>query len=518
MKSYLNSFCTAAIAVAILSGCSVKEVPSGLSDNEVETSKDVSYATFDFSIEGATKAPLTGDAAEKDSIKSVRLMIYAHTNANNGACEVDTTILTTGNQTATVPLTSGMKRIFVLANEYNKSWRFGDQKGSTLDKLIATKTTTSAGKLFLHEIDFGSPALSSSPAPLTSLDYSDMVTPNMVFSNSQADSVSLRQVLPNISETESQTGSGVTKNHFRIDLQRTVAKVTVYNTATLIEYYDNPAIHYRTLSDMTWGIRNQNRAIALLSGRNVNGSIQTPLLDVLNLADLMDTETYKPYWWTGGDTTEINIPLPQTSPALNYYYVPENVFDGVGNSTYIVVKALLTPNRPVTEIQYNSGNTIIRVRGTEYNYPKGKTYYCINYDNVDMSSLDFSFLNLWGIQHECFDDEELIRNFIYRIEHNGNPAGYTAGYVPQRLKIDTYENGVCYYRFDISNNNDGGLLRNKQYRGNITDFVTNPAVGLRGAAKLSDLDKIQTQDSGSTHATATVQVLPWETVDVDLHK
>ncbi|MDR0538402.1 MAG: hypothetical protein LBH04_10260 [Tannerellaceae bacterium] len=514
MKSYLNSFCTAAIAVAILSGCSVKEAPTGLSENEAETSKDVSYATFDFSIEGATKAPLTSDAGEKDSIKSVRLMVYAHTNANDGACEVDTTVLTTGNQTATVPLTSGTKRIFVLANEYDKSWRFDNQKGSTLDKLVATKTTTSAGKLFLHEVDFGTPRLGSSSTitPLTNLDYSDMVSPNMVFSNSQADSASLRRVLPNISENESQTGSDSTKNHFRIDLKRTVAKVTVYNTATLELRPVLPSTDprpYIKLCDLTWGIRNQNRAIALLPNTDANGRIQTPLLDVLNLAELMDTTIYKPYWWTGGDTTEINIPLPEASPASNYYYVPENIFDGVGNSTYIVVKAHLFYMRALISLTY-SGNTVDSEYGTDLR--KGNTFYRINYDNAD-ESIDYTVLNGRIHLNACFANKELAHGLLYRLENGGSGAGYSASYIPRRLSIDTYEGGVSYYRFDISNNSDGGFLRNKQYRGQITDFFKV------GAAKLSDLDRISAPlNEQPTHGTASFQILPWETVDFELKR
>ncbi|MDR0538359.1 MAG: hypothetical protein LBH04_10040 [Tannerellaceae bacterium] len=536
MKSY-STILFAATVAAILSGCAVKEVPAGLSENETESPRDVTYATFNFAVTGSTKAPLTSDAAEKDSIKSVRLMIYSHTSANNGTCEVDTTVLTTGNQTATVPLTSGTKRIFVLANEHNKSWRFGNQKGLTLDKLVASKTASSAGKLFLHEIDFGRPALSSSPAPLSSLDYSDMTTPYMVFSNSQSDSSSLRIVRPNISSEESQSGSDSTKNHFSIDLQRTVAKVTItgYSGGTFSSKWTSSVVKYcGTLDDLYWGVRNQNRAVALFKNTDANSKPLVPFHDALAGLDLSEIATYKPFWWSNGDSSEINIPLKSLSSATpsDYYYVPENVLDEVGNSTYIVVKARFKPQLPgaqVTSVSFD--NTAHIVNAVTYSSTLFPEAYYIdfnsNYDveNVpgsgrirnlpDILKRDSIMLNRTYLDFfKFYQTEDLAKSVVYFLENDGSSDGYTSSYEPKRHKIYKYENYICYYRFDISGNADGGLLRNKQYRGTITSF------GYIGAPCLEDLDRIQSTPSGSgdTHATATVQILPWDTVDVELKK
>ncbi|MDR0538362.1 MAG: hypothetical protein LBH04_10055 [Tannerellaceae bacterium] len=526
MTKHLLSVFAATIAATMLSSCAVKEAPVAFEEEETPSAGVPSYATFSFSVDGVTKAPLAGDAAEKDSIKSIRLMIYKRLSNSTGSCEIDTTIMTNDSESAALSLESGWKYILVIANDYSKSWRIPNQKGNALSKLLEERTAASGGKLALHDINFGEPALSAGTAePLTSLDYSSIATPDMIFSNAQAalptsataEWPNLFEILPDITLAQSQADTATERsNHFRMVLQRTVAKVgiytTSYSTGTGQRHEDG------ALSDTYWGVRNQSRAISIFKLVDGSGKVQPPFLNVLDGLDDTDWSIYNPYWWAGDESgAEINIPLGNS--VSSNYYVPENLYDKAGNSTYIVVKANFKPNVVVTGFTVDEASH--KITGTSYkNIDKGVTYYSVNYDYPPETeeaanlTIDESAFNGQLHKKATFPTKDIARRLIYFLEQ-GTAVGYQADYKPIRLKIETYEGGTCYYRFDIADNKDGGLLRNKQYRGRITNFR---GIGL---PRLSLLDDFKTTPEGGpagTHATATVEILPWVIVDVELKK
>ncbi|MDR0538363.1 MAG: Mfa1 family fimbria major subunit [Tannerellaceae bacterium] len=516
MKKNLLSFLFAAVAAAFLSSCSVKETPVSIEEETPEPTSDATYMTLDVNIEGETKAPLTSDENETSDIAKIRLLIYAHAGDNSGICEIDTNLTTTSTRTSSLKVSPGAKRIFVIANEPGVNSFLSGQVGRALTDLIGTKTETSGNKLFLHEIDFGTPLLAGTPpAALTALNYSSIVTPKMVFCNSQATSSSIFTVLPDISLEESQSETAdASKNHFTIPVQRVVAKVTVNNVAASMNI--NAESLSGGLSNLFWGVRNQNRAVALFKETGADGKVRSPLYNVLAGLDLTNVTIYKPYWWTGDQTgVEINLTVNAEGDEERYYYVPENVFGTMGNSTYIAAKASFIPaaNNLVKSIAYDEEDGVVQSitsieKGTT---TAPATFYRINPASLASSGVNYSSLGSYsdieGLVFAKQDDATLIACML---EHSGSPALWTAGYTPEKLKIDTYTNGVCYYRFNISDNTDGGLLRNKQYLGRITEFTK------LGFSRPDELDEIPTVAQSSTHASATILILPWETVTVDL--
>ncbi|MDR0538360.1 MAG: hypothetical protein LBH04_10045 [Tannerellaceae bacterium] len=514
MNIHLTPLFAAAIAAVILSGCAVREVPVIWEEETVEPAPALTFATFDFAVEGATKAALVGNAGEKDSIKSFRLMIYAHKAGNLGLCEVDTTIMASDSASATVLVTVGAKRIFVVANEHDKTWRFANQKGQSLLQLLDSRTMAGGGKLFLHEIDFGTPDFGASLylLPLVSLDYTDMALPYMVFSNAQSDSSSLRNLHPDISAEASQDEQAdSTTNRFTIELQRTLAKVTMFNSSgSEIASAESIA---GTFGEIYWGVRNQSRAVALFRSTDVNGKLQPPFYNITEGYNPEWTDLYKVFWWKNDLTgREINIPVADVDSLPEYYYVPENVYDEERNSTYIAVKAEFTP-ADMTVIRSATFDVAIgKLDVTLMSYRVPMTFHRLNPEAykaaLDRRLIDETIFNAPSSSPgSLFSNIYDAKRVSYILEHKNSDAGYLSNYEPEILKIDTYENGVCYYRFDMSDNAEGGIIRNRQYRGTITEFTD------LGAPRLTDLDNIYAAPKVAPKAVVSLRILPWETVE-----
>ncbi|GHV52615.1 hypothetical protein FACS1894181_15840 [Bacteroidia bacterium] len=499
MKKYLYIFCMAALASCIGEE-SLMEYKAGSVDSEKPT-----YATLNVAItDPATRGDLIGDMGESDAISSIRILVYKDDdNALNGVCEADLLVMApSGQNAATLLVTAGWKRILVIVNDYSKPWKFPNQAGKTLNQLISTWTSASEGKLTLNEVDFGTPSLAAN-APLASIDYSSIAGPsNFIYSNSLADSSSRKWLKGGIPSTEAQAGArGESDNHFTIYVKRSVAKVTVS-----YEGSDYTIDQKGTLSDLTWGVRNQNRAVALFQIPSPSEKPQAPFFrELMNwtFPAVDNSANYRRFWWGDGD---INIPLLNGGLPTKFYYIPENANNTIvsGNTTYVIVKGTFTPaaNTVVTEFTSNfpSGVTSVKKESIE----TGKTFYRLvgiagtnGGDNID------AFSNGWIQNGDIFLNEDDARKMAFIAEHQGSSIGYTPGYVPTTVQVDAYQNGICYYRVDIRNGSNRWVERNKAYHGHITSFST------LGEPGYPDLDRIQLE----TYVTANISVIPWEHVD-----
>ncbi|GHV49424.1 membrane protein [Bacteroidia bacterium] len=527
MKKCFKFFSVAAIVAAGLVGCS-SETPVN-PDGNGSASNELTAATFTFPDFKSTKADLVSESGETSTITTIRILVYKDVISNNGVCEADTTI-SGGNPSATVLVTSGWKRILVIANDRTaatpptppsaKAFTITNQKGQTLDKLVASKTYNS-GTTYLNETIFGAPAVGS--GPLTGLDYAEMSGPiNFIFSNSLADSSSRKELLPGISSSTSASGgpNDPTKNHFQLYVKRSVAKVTVYTTAsagvTAVPVLDNKG----TLSNLNWGVRNQNRGIAQIQIPTLSGKPQAPFfneLDAKNTAEMAAVATYRPFWWTGdalGD--ELKIALPATTPG-SYYYIPENANNRSvrGNTTYTAIKATFTPTANTVISAFKSDNglhAVTEVTKASSVAAPGTFYRVIGVAGTNGSTDINTYGKGFITDGNLYTTLALAMRMAYIAEHNGDDDGtvngYPAGYVPTTVSVDTYTNGICYYRLNIGDNTNSYVVRNNQYRVNISAFNTI------GEPNLSDLDK----DPGKpidepTYVTATIQILDWDTIN-----
>jgi hypothetical protein len=279
MKRMFKFFASAAIVAAVLTGCTsetdgpvVKETvdPNGVVEG-IPT-----YATFKFSIsEGDTKAAV-GDNGEgstsSTTIKDIRLLIY---NAKD-SCEANILVNDAGHLTgagsvsnapksATVQVTSGIKRIYVIAN----ASQIANINGPL--NAIAPKTATALLSNFNKVFDLvgagGSNTYPASAVPANLTALGEMLTNTFLTNNgylmsNAIDANAVKQLVANIDSMSSADGTPAATasatNTIAITIQRAVAKArTTYAAAATLNTTDGVGL----LADIKYTYLNVNRAI-----------------------------------------------------------------------------------------------------------------------------------------------------------------------------------------------------------------------------------------------------------------
>ncbi|MDR2533798.1 MAG: hypothetical protein LBC81_03330 [Tannerellaceae bacterium] len=513
-KTFCYSHITAALAfIALAVGCASEEI----SLESVATTKSVqvgapTYATINIELnEPVTKSGPVSDEAESDSIYSIRILMYGEKPEGEWICESDILAMNAGNRTATIESFSGKKRILVIANDYNRPWRFDNQTGRTIDELVSMKTV-GGYRLASNEIDFGSPSLGGENAsPMSDLDYASITAP-FVFSNSLADSSSLREFKPGVPFDISIVGkNGASDNHFKIYLKRSLSKVAAsYKGSTYpVPTEDGSGF----LTDLYWGIRNQNRAVALFEVPGPEGKPVSPFFNELtgwNLSDLDDISSYQPFWWNGEDEAgDISIPLSSSIAPKKYYYVPENAnqVPTPGNITCITVKATFTPAPGTVITSFTHDNLFRKVADvTRGDIEQGATFYRLAAkDGTDAAAM----LALRGDtligNMSIFKNKSDALRMAYIAENKGYDVGFGSIYTPKSFIVETFQSGICYYRMDIRNGSRAWVERNKAYHGSIISFH-----GI-GNATIAH-SNLNLANNEAVYLGGTIEVIPWEEI------
>jgi hypothetical protein len=299
MKKYFKFLTVAAIFAAGLVACSGEEPIPTLKPGEepgVPGSGEQTFATFKFSAGADTKAldPQTTEAAP--GVASFRLLVFN----NADAIEVDTATTT---NTLTVSLVSGMKKIFVFANNAGNTigGSSGGYLGAPARAAGAPSTITTANFNRMWDIvGAGSvAALTQTVAPaasgtgLTQL-YGDLIGP-FYYSNSVDSATHI--LAAGISQAQSQdpTPSVNGGNYIPIYVERLVAKVALTYTSTALASTTDGKGAILTGS-VGYRIWNMNRAVYPF--RNSNSSMQ--LLSAYGDVAPVGTspnETYAPYYY-----------------------------------------------------------------------------------------------------------------------------------------------------------------------------------------------------------------------------
>ena len=502
----------ALISMAAFSACT-------MGDNGVNPDKltgEATYATFNFVVDGdGTRAEASPtDVGEKTEVKDIRLLIFK-TGAST-VCEVNDLYATgdTGwdaSKSSTVLLTSGEKRIFVIANTANQS-----RINTALAGITPGTTTLASFYAMIHELG-GTSVASYSIAEITDL------TRGYVLSN-PADKNALKSLVAGVTATDSRnaTAGDETKNNFKFKVDRAAAKAYVY-------YKDNAALETSDgvgmlqSTTIKYGFRNVNRSLHLfqqfatdnvdaydIAGRPLpRAPYFTYFEDNYTEDQMKNLAVFSPYYFSDyllDQSMKTKAQVDATTPASVYLTENTSVMPRRGNSTYAAIEAFFMPkaNQVIvgTSLGFDDVNkkfTNIERNATDASSPV--TLYMLT-DNGGIENM---------LPGALFFDLELAKKAAYAVQ-NKTLTGYTTAYDPGTL-IETFTGGKCYYRLNIGrtlgvDDTEWGLRRNYLYKAQITKF------GSIGASDISKLDENPEQPLGQkTHVTAVIEVQAWTEVD-----
>jgi hypothetical protein len=468
-------------AVLAFTACTNEEpVGSAPLSEEVGTP---TFATFTFNVQdAATKSSMITDENETDVINGVRVLLFRMDNT----LEVDTSITTSsGNSEITILMISGAKRIFAIANAGNGMLPV---KGSGF-------TYTDFNRAY--NISNTNPVND----PTTGIDnLSNLVKPTgYVMSSSVRTSAYI--VTPGITAAQSQEPSN--PNHLSIDLQRAVAKVTVYQDAdaSSLTTLDGSG----TLSDLKYSITNVNRSLYLFQNYNASSILVTPEYIPTQSVDPLVEQYYYRYYNFREVLTELS--------ASKAIYITENnpSTKMTGNTTCIGVEAVFMPKKDnfTKDISYNAASGTFTVTLSETDLETASDMYV--FTSYGMLGLNRGTL-LAGV-----DAGKLAKKVTYHIL---NPTVYPKASLDDPVYaaitdnevttyFDKYTDGKCYYRLDIGHQTNGNQIdytvrRNYHYKVGITAYLR---IGTPQMKML--LMPIEEVLQGGTNITASFNVVDW---------
>lgn len=521
MKKTFKFFMVAAIVAAGFVGCSSEDVGptpdngggNGNGDKEVVEGIPTN-ATFEFISSMGTKSSLLGDASESDEITSIRLLVFQNNTTGVGQCEADTIIPVSGGnrKSATVLVSSGSKKILVIANTLSRPYdtQLQNLKGQTLSYFLAKNATT---HMSLNDYNIGTSAIGTTP---TDVNLSQLVeNGKRLFSNSLADSSCVKQLVPSISASQSAAGvAGEAHNFFKIYVQRAVAKVVVFSsagTSSAVPTVDGEG----TLTNLTYGVRNLNRAVALFQIPNASDKPEAPFFnafDATSAADMALLSTYAPYYYRGtvGELDKVLSTGTSSAPATAYY-IPENANNTAvnGNTTYTAIRARYTAgaNRIITSTHFDkNGLNKFDEAIVETTTNSGQFYRILGKD-ATAGNLINSIGNGFVKDGSLFRTQSAAHEAAFWVE-NPTASAYNSSYTLQNIKIQEYTDGYCYYRLNI--NQKVGTFTNEYVKRNLHYKLKITAFNTLGDPTVDDLDKNPEKPIDEpTHITAEIEVLPW---------
>lgn len=537
MKKMFKFFMTAIIATAVITACSSEEdvsKPEGPNGEVPVVEGEATYATFNFNVQNGvnTKAASITDASELNDINDIRLIIFR--TGNSSTCEVNEVYDNPSgpdmDKTKTVLLSSGTKKVFVIANAEG----LGAANPFDNSKIIPN-TTTLAQFYNAVEIDLGSPAI---PGKVTAVDLSKLVsTANGYIMSNAADAGSQQILVGGISETDSREAPAGTieKNHFKINVLRAVAKAKVfYDSDAALATTDG--VGKITGTSLKYGIKNVNRSVNLFqkfSGDMVAAG-STPWAPYYTQTEswtAAEKETlakYEPYYHREYLIKHAVTMKGTAADAAPSIYFTENTsqIQRRGNSTYAAIEAIFAPlaGKYVATggITYNATTGAASVTpATAAVSSTGQTLYMLLDANGTTGLAD-------GMLFTDVKDAKLAA-YAAQYDHTATPATWDGSYanIPATFNpfettgsgntgtplslVKTYEGGKCYYRLNfgigdmLTNNMDYGVWRNYHYQANIKQF------GGIGDNLPEDLDIDPEIPLGErTYVTATIIVKDWE--------
>ncbi|MDR1918327.1 MAG: Mfa1 family fimbria major subunit [Tannerellaceae bacterium] len=500
----MNYLVCAAFLAAGITSCTREIIDGDLGKNQVKEGTPT-YATFKFVINGAgTKATaMIDDKNETENIKDIRLLIF-RTGATT-TCEVnevydDSSSDWEKNKSKTVQLTSGAKRIFVIANAEKQT---GIK--AALDGIKAGATTLDQFYDIAYDLGGGKVGNIDKLGELVDK------TNGYVMSNAMG-SNSAFILHGGIGIDESRKGTDK-ENNFNIEIQRAVAKTAVfYESESVLETTDKVG----KLNEPHFMIRNLNRSLYLFQ------KFASDAVDPKLATSIPRSPNYS--WPTGSTPTTYDslyfknhsfVKIEKASDPSTRVYATENTSELPRNATttYAAIVAEFLPKKGmiIESYKYNDLTNAFSAVTTNANNAKTATtlYRLVNVGtstgitaNIFFTNKNLAYKAAYFIENKSDKNFDLA-NAVKDLAWDG-----TKGYIVE------YEGGKSYYRLNLGEGSGtdfvAGMKRNYMYKAKITSFASI------GMPKLEDLDKDPDKPIGQkTHVTASISVAKWNVVTTE---
>lgn len=399
MRKMFKLYALAAIFAAGLVGCSSEIVDKGVDPigSEEVVAGIPTYATFHFEVE---EAPATRSGATPESaadpttptlstVSSLRLFVF---DALSGLCEankLETAPLVTGSNyiSSTVKVTSGNKRVFVIAN-VPTSHPLDALLNETAIKPKPDPSPTTYAQFSERIYDLAGAngtLLAATPTTVPGdIDAIARLLNPYVMSNA-IDASSLKALHADVDSTDSRQGGGTlanptpsdAKNHITLTIQREIAavKVNYYDAGTLNATDGKGTI---VASSIRYTMENVNRALYLFQRFAGDGDPSTPAppapLSAMPRAPFFELNAaanvpnYPNYYYRGYGGNDVAAVAPNeragyltvTQTGGNAVFITENTSGDAqyGNTTYAAVDAQFSPAIGQVITNVNSSNPL----------------------------------------------------------------------------------------------------------------------------------------------------------------
>jgi hypothetical protein len=540
----IKFFVLAAIIIAGFTRCISDGADPVGGENPVVEEGIPTYATFNFVVEengpgtraGEAMISDAGEASALSRVSRLRLLIFK--TGSTSTCEVNQSVSvgSSADSIITVKLTSGDKRIFVIANESTGI--------ATLLNGVVTDVTTLA-EFYDKYYDLGTGLAGvANPVAFPAYGLDSLIrlvstSTGYVMSN-PIDANSLKTLQAGVDSTGSRTGNGDPDlNNFVFSIQRTVAKTSIaLQSASVANTTDGKGS--LELNSIGYVAKNVSRSLYLFQKFATDNIVLSP-----SPTSPLDQEPRTPYYllnstaevtnyptrYYAGYSTFVSIP---TSAATTAVYLTENTnaVPQTGNMTYVAIegkfspaaqKAIITPYASyAAQIAYNDVTKTFTVDPAA----------ALNSSPLNINAADTLYQlrgvgETYGLPDSIFFTDRSVAYRVAYIIKNGSDAGFNLASIDSygltydkelnatgTSLIAKYLGGKCYYRLNLGQPApDGsivfGVKRNHHYKAVISAFSTI------GDPNIGDLNfPPGTPLGGTTFVTARITIDAWRDVDL----
>lgn len=550
MKHFRNLL-TMSLALLAFASCSKDEAGS---DPGYVSSGEPTYASFSFKVGGTsdTRASMGEENADENAsaVKNITLLIFEG-NDLGGRLEVNRFI--DGGATATtVQATSGVKRIYVIANA-------GDATTGISGKLRALTEGSSTLQDFYSLMTDGE----GNDADMGD-EFKALHADGAMLMSNVADLSAKKTLQPGITKEQSESAGTSTAenfNNFTFTVSRAVAKgsvkiqlkgnqlatedgFTLSSTATVV---------VRNLNRSTYFVQQyMNHNVDVSATDHASDGALRPVVPFYNKFDglpadkLVEEATFAPYYFKyafsdGKAATMAAAGGTATASKAVYFSPNSNNLSLRGNTSYFGIRTQITnilADKIAKKMNYSVDGVVkITSEPADANYDGTQGFYCIREIPADvLPKLGAPVRKVFTTQEGALEAMYVILTYSASVNlstqgftNTGDfslqefvaavKAGTTLNAIDMQLIdrfIGHYENGYCYYRLNIyetakpSDTKRHLIRRNHSYAATITSFKSlgDPTEG--------DLDKEPEKpvDADATYVTATISIAPWHNVNM----
>lgn len=399
-----------AVFCMALASCSddVVDDQNGNPDNteQAEGVKDT-YATFSFNFSKgvmprAARATADGTEAEK-AVNNFTLLIFKNVEGHDELSTLEEVKEVTGDGAQTFAITSGPKKIYILANAGGITGTLLTQVNAALGTpLTLNSTLLKDFENLAMDVYTGNPLADTGVLGAVT----DGTTGNLLMTG-----VSEVTLAAGVTETEAQQGGN--SNNITIGIDRAAAKITIGQAAdkaftiedALFQSADFPYLHNATKTvgtiasgDINYAIFNQN-STEFITPKSASENNASPIIQDPNYAFNSGTADFSMYYNSKSTSFDVDgvytVDMPaapkvvstgaaSAAPYTNASFVAENTNEWPvkGNTTYAMLEAIFQPeqSRTVSDIVPATTAGTLQFSPAQTALTKGTSFiYCDKY-------------------------------------------------------------------------------------------------------------------------------------------